>query len=516
MFSMRYYLAVFFRRFPWFLIVAGGIAGLAITVALTLPAAYVSSTRMIVESAQIPGDLATSTVRLSAREQLQIFETRLLTRANMLEVARKTQVLPDSGTMSPDQIVDAMRSRTTIRTSTGRDQATLMTMEFEAYSGRSAAAVLNEYLSLILQEDAEFRATRAGQTQQFFEQEVHRLSEELAQQNANILAFKNANAESLPESLDYRRGEQLRAQNLLVSLDQEIASLEQQKERLEQVFEATGRVDTPQAAALTPLEARRVALENELNAALSVFSESNPKVRLLRNQIEQVTQQINAGVETDLDEDQLEDGADPAQAMFQFQMNEIETRITDLTNQREQAEQQLIALTEAIDLTPANAVALSTLERDAENLRAQYNDAVARLATAATGERIETLSRGQRISVVEQPSAPSAPTKPNRVLIAGGGTAFGILAGLALITTMELMNSTARRPQDVVKRLGITPLATIPYVRTGRQKLARRLSLLAVILVIMIAIPVVIYTVHTYYLPLDLIADRVMDKLGIR
>ncbi|MEE3070373.1 MAG: lipopolysaccharide biosynthesis protein, partial [Pseudomonadota bacterium] len=159
----------------WFLVVFVAISGLAITVAMTLPPSYVSQVRLIVESAQIPGDLAESTVQISAEEQLQIFETRLLTRANMLDISRRLQVLEDSGSMSPDEIVDAMRARTDISTSAGRNQATLMTMSFEASEAVTAAAVLNEYLSLILREDAEYRSNRAGQTQEFFAQEVARL-----------------------------------------------------------------------------------------------------------------------------------------------------------------------------------------------------------------------------------------------------------------------------------------------------------------------------------------------------
>ena len=118
--SFKYYFSIFLQRMTWFLVVFVAISGLAITVAMTLPPSYVSQVRLIVESAQIPGDLAESTVQISAEEQLQIFETRLLTRANMLDISRRLQVLEDSGSMSPDEIVDAMRARTDISTSAGR------------------------------------------------------------------------------------------------------------------------------------------------------------------------------------------------------------------------------------------------------------------------------------------------------------------------------------------------------------------------------------------------------------
>ena len=511
---LRYYLSIFVRRMPWFLLVAGAISGVAITVAMTLPPAYVSQVRLIVESAQIPGNLAESTVRISAQEQLQIFETRLLTRANMLDIARRTNAIPDANTMSPDQIVGAMRARTSIRTTAGRDRATLMTMSFEANNPQKAAAVLNEYLNVMLRQDAEFRTGRAGQTQEFFESEVARLGEELSNQSARILSFKNENANALPESLDYRRGQQLNRQERLLQLERETTVLNEQRERLKQVFEASGRVDS--GAALTPTQQRRNELNDQLSQALAIYSETNPRVLALRSQLAQLDKQIANEANLPEDGSGTNGTQDPARAMFDLQMSEISSRIEYLERQKVQEQEKLDELAESIDLTPANAIALGALERDYANIQNQYNQSVDSLAKASTGERIETLSRGQRISVVEQPTAPSEPTKPNRPLIAGGGTAFGILAGLGLIFLLEMLNTTVRRPVDLVKSLGVTPIATIPYLRTRQQNIRRRMSQLAVILIVAALVPASIYALHTYYMPLDLIADRVMNKIGIR
>ena len=190
---------------------------------------------------------------------------------------------------------------------------------------------------------------------------------------------------------------------------------------------------------------------------------------------------------------------DPARARFDLQMSEISSRIEYLERQKVQEQEKLDELAESIDLTPANAIALGALERDYANIQNQYNQSVDSLAKASTGERIETLSRGQRISVVEQPTAPSEPTKPNRPLIAGGGTAFGIMAGLGLIVLLEVLNTTVRRPVDLVKSLGVTPIATIPYLRTRQQNIRRRMSQLAVILIVAALVPASIYALHTYY-----------------
>ena len=90
------------------------------------------------------------------------------------------------------------------------------------------------------------------------------------------------------------------------------------------------------------------------------------------------------------------------------------------------------------------------------------------------------------------------------------------MTGLGLIFALEMLNRTVRRPADLVRRLGVTPIATIPYLRTRRQRMIRRLSFSAAVMVGVTVIPALIYLLHVHYLPLDLIAAQVMDKLHLR
>ena len=141
--DIRYYLSIFWRRLPIFVPIAAIVAAAAFFVAISLPAKYQSSAVLLLESAQISDDLAQSTVSVTANEQLQILEQRLMTRANLLDIARKFSVFPDIAKMGPDQIVREMRTATNIRTSGGRNQATLVSLSFTSTAPRISASVLN-------------------------------------------------------------------------------------------------------------------------------------------------------------------------------------------------------------------------------------------------------------------------------------------------------------------------------------------------------------------------------------
>lgn len=506
--DLRFYWSIFSRRLPYFMLVATVISAASIIIAFSLPPAYVSEMKLIVEAPRIPDDLAASTVRTPAQQQLELLEQRLLTRANLIDIANRQRVFPDISEMSPDRIVSAMRARTTVRESSHRAPVPLMQISFEARSGAVAAGVLNEYLSLIQQEDVRSRTTRAAQTLEFFEQEVARLSEELAERNARLLAFKTENSDALPESLDYKLSQQTLLQERQAMLEREIAGLEDQRQNLILIFESTGRVNGYDRAQQSPESRELEELRRQLSEALIIYSEQNPRVKVLKARIAEMEKTVQPRAEDDEDT--------TGNALLDVQLAEIATRIDVLRGQQSATQARLEKVTDTINRTPATSIRIEELTQDRDNLQQQYNLAVDRLSRASTGERIEVTAQGQRVSVIEPPVVPNRPSKPNRAVIAAGGCFMGILAGLGLVVLLELLNRPVRRPEDLIARLDITPLATIPYIPTPGEIWRRRGFKLMRITVIFITVSAGVYAVHTYYQPLDLVAERVMEKIGTR
>ena len=135
--DFRFYFSIFLRRLPYFLVVSTVIGAASVIVAMTLPPAYVSQMTLIVESPQIPDELAASTASTPAQEQLQIVEQRLLTRANLLDIANRLDVFEAQDEMLPDRVLEAMRSRTTVRSSGRRDAAALIILQMDKSTGIS-------------------------------------------------------------------------------------------------------------------------------------------------------------------------------------------------------------------------------------------------------------------------------------------------------------------------------------------------------------------------------------------
>jgi uncharacterized protein involved in exopolysaccharide biosynthesis len=548
-FDLRFYLQRFWRRFPWFLIIAALVSAVGVTLAVVLPPVYKAQAQLLVESPSIPTDLAASTVATGAPEALQIIQQRLLTRANLLDMAQRLNVYAGQAPMSPDKIVEDMRRRTVMDLPQAQAAAAFVTVSFAAPNGQLSAQVTNDLVTQILQEDVSLRTATAGQTLDFFQQEVDRLGTELGQMGAKIMTYKLQHKDALPESLDFRRTRQASQQERLLQLDRELAGLKDRRARLVEIFRATGSVSPTTAAAETPEQAQLRQLQDQLTSALATYSPQHPTVVALKARIAALqvaaagTAPAPAPGAAAPTAPAPSDGtaaaatpgaapttaattspdATPAQAdgttapsgntTFDLQIADIDSQISFDTDQRSLIEAELVGLKASIDATPGNAIDLDALQRDYDNVQLQYNNAVARLGAAQTGDRIEALSKGQRITIIDQAVVPDRPSSPNRPLIAIGSVLGGLALGLGFIFLIEAMNRTVHRPADLISRLGIQAFATVPYIHTRGEILRRRTILTAMIMVAVVGVPAGLFAMHQYYLPLDLLIGRVLDKI---
>ena len=505
--DLRFYRSLIFRRLPLMVTVFALCSAIGVGLAMTLPPKYEASAQLLLESAQIPDELTAGGSNASGSEQLQIIERRVMTRANLIDIANKYSVFGSAGRVSPDEVVDSMRSLVDIRSRSSRNSATTMTISFSAEDPRRASNVVNEIVTLVLQLDSERRVGLAEQALEFFEDEVARLDQELAIRSAAIVSFKEQNKDALPDNLNYRVDRQGRLQDQIIALTRDRAALTEQRNRLLALGSEAIRGGAPR---LSPAQQALESAQEELRQALTVYSETNPRIRVLRARLAQLETQAAAegGQAVDPDEET------PAQKLFNLQLSEIDQRMTFIDEQIQRAEEEIVEISDAIERTPENAIRLESLERDYSNALGQYNEAVANLATASNRERIETLSKGERITVIEQATAPTQPTSPNRRLIAGGGVALGTVLAVGVFLLLEMLNRAVRRPGDIVRGLSIQPIATIPYLETASGKTRRRLLQMIVVIALAIGIPAALWAVHMFYMPLDLLMSKILARFG--
>lgn len=528
-----YYFGIFLRRLPWIILFTalGTAAGLAL--ALTLPPSYTSNAELVVDSEQIPEDMASSTVRTGEIEALQIIRQRILTRNNLLEIANEFEIYEGEDDLTPDGKVDDMRSRTSFEIEggdapRGSTSATIVHLSFRAETAQQASAVANRLVTMTLQENEQMRTEAANETLRFFDQEVEDLQQQLSDVSSDILQFKEDNLKALPDSLEFRRSRQAALQERLVQLERERTSLLDRRERLKTMFEQTGEITmtgsgSQMQAAPSPQEQRLQELRDEYTELSAVLSDTNPRITALQSQIDSVEASIEAsaadssegdGSGSGEEEEASASGNSRQATLYDVQVADINAQIEYIETQRETIEQQMQDLQESIEATPGNTVTLESLQRKQSNLQTQYNQAVANRAQAEQGSLIESLSRGRRISVVEQAVPPDSPTSPNRPIVAAAGVGGGLFLGIAVLLLLELLNSSIRRPQDIRSALGVDVLATIPYIQSPGELRRRRTRLAAVVLIIIVGIPAAAWYVDQQVTPLEPLVGDLVSRIN--
>jgi polysaccharide biosynthesis transport protein len=229
-------------------------------------------------------------------------------------------------------------------------------------------------------------------------------------------------------------------------------------------------------------------------------------VRVVQARIEELEEAVRS---------EQESGGNDVLTEFERRIEEIEEEIARQAEIRAESEAEISALQQTIDETTVTSVRLQELERELSYVRSQHDQVARQLARAEMGERIELLARGQRITILEQAIPPRSPDSPNRPQIAMAGVGGGIAAGLGLIALLEFLNRSIRRPVEITKRLGITPIATMPLLRTRRQIMLRRGIILGVLAVVLLGVPLALWGLHTFYLPMDLLIERFLQRTGL-
>ena len=507
MIDLRFYWALLIRRLPIMLALFIICAAFGAVSAIRAPSTYTTSARLLVENPQILQQETNSRNDTTA-QGLDVIEQQLLTRANLIDIANKLNVFPDAPGLTVDERLQQMRAATSIRRTSGANQATLMTVSFTSPNPRIAASVVNELTTLILSANTRNRVGVAEERLQFFQQEVERLSADLDQQNARILEFKQGNSQSLPENLTYNQNRQSLLQERISRLESELSSLQTQRQDMVRLFEETGNIR--QTAQPQTVEEQQLAqLRAELSGVLSVYAEDSPRVTSLRNRIAAAERQLQAQTTG------TAGGADSETTILDVSLSQIDTRMTALQTELDQANAELATVQAAVSATATNSITLGALERDQANIQARYNAAVADLSQARTVERIEASSQGQRISVLEAASVPNQPSGPNRKKIAAMGVGLGVGLAGGFFVLMEILNNAVRRPGELRSRFQITPLAVIPYIETRQERRHRRTVTLALIAAVMVLIPLGLVALHTQYMPLDVLAQKVVTRLGL-
>lgn len=504
--DFRFYVSLVLRRLPQVVAIIGLCSVVGLASALLMQSQYESTAKILIEAPQIPADLVRSTVSTSSLQQFQIIQQQITTRENLFALADKLDIYGHSDEkVSGDQLIKDMQSRIAFRElplgTDGNSGATVFSVAFTADTPELAANGANELASLILMKNQRQRTDRAGDTLDFFNGEVTRLEAELGRTEADVLKFKTANRDTLPESLSFRRQQQSSQQERLLSLEREEADLRTRRSMLVESYRTTGQyANIP----ISPEQQMMQDLNRALADQLAIFSEDSPNIVSLRARIASLRDK-SASSKTTVDSKTLSTG-------FDLQLSDITERIEAIERERATLISSIADLTKSVSATPATETQLNALERTVANIQTQYNTAIARRADASLGNQIEVRSDGGRFSLLEPATPPENALRSRRRLVAALGLAAGVALAMAFIAAIEMLNRTVRRPSELTRLLQRQPFAVIPFIAEPSDVRIGHLGRRVATTVSAGAIPAsLLLVVHYFYMPLGMAIQKLLS-----
>jgi uncharacterized protein involved in exopolysaccharide biosynthesis len=403
--GLSQYLQIAKRRLFYFLIPFVLISSAGLFLAAVQQPIYLAEGKILVESQEIPTDLVRSTVADSANQRIQVIQQRIMTRDKLLGIVNKFDLFAAQRQwMSGTQLLDLMKERTQLRqvelnlpTASVNNHAIAFTLSFEHENPELAMRVANEFLTLILAEDARTRTNQATETTKFLEGEVKRLDNELSATEMKISELRRRPREpgqELPDQV--KSGAKLLAD-----------------------------------------------LKAELVQKASIYSEAHPAVQALRSRVA---------------------------ALEKIVANEAPTAPTPPT----------VSIDSEIE----------ALERQVTSIDRSLDEANRKLTLARLGERMERDQQAERLRVIEQPTAPQKPVRPNRVKLLTMAFALAGMAGLGAVFTAEALDRTIRGSHELAGVIDSHLVVTIPYIATKAETLKSR-GRVVLLVVVLVAIALV-------------------------
>jgi uncharacterized protein involved in exopolysaccharide biosynthesis len=491
---------------------------------------YRSTATIIVQSQQIPAELARSTITNGTEERLESIRQRLMTRENLLQMAEKLGLFQDRPDLSPTDRAQKLRDATEIRIipvnpgSRNRGPVSSFTISFKADDASMAARTTNEFVSLVLEENLRNRIDRATETSTFFKRELQRIEAALAETETGIAVFKQQNEAMLPETLDLRREELSELTEMSFTIENQVIVLEEEMGAVRTAMEEGGGPALNSAVAakpLSPVEKDLARLQSDYRNLSAIYADSHPRMKVLLSQIASLETIVAADAEAAAAAiDTGEPNASPQERLARIQglqrIGEIERQIALLEDRQTELTARRSMLEASIMETPEVEKALSEMTRTKIDLQMQYEQIVSKLAEAEIGELLEVNRQGERFEVIEQAEVASRPEKPNRMVILAGGVLASLMMGVGLVVGLELLNRSIRTVGDLERTLQSHAFSVIPYIRTAKEVRMMAASWILCIGVFIGAGTGAAYAVDRFYLPLNVVLEKVAERTGVQ
>jgi polysaccharide biosynthesis transport protein len=524
--TLNDYLSILKRRMLQIIIVFTVVLLMAVATAILMPPVYQSVGTILVESQQIPTELVQSNVTSYADERIEVIKQRVMTRDNLYRIMQKYKLYEDQiDDESISSLIEEMRQSISVKllsanqsNSWEKKSTIAFTVSFDYKNPEITHKVANEIVTLFLDENVKSRTEKATETTEFLSNEVEILRKELEVTESKVANFKQQYAGALPEHMEMHMSMLERTGMDIKEIDRDYKATQEELRYLD-VELASARSGINRRVEAAPVLTTEVDYDKtklELERAQAIYNDAHPTVKALKRKLEKLEQTIGVNNnKNDAGKPKRGDiEVDLMVAKVQAQIDAAKARLSSLEEQKSALRKRMDQLQAQISRSPEVEKGLFTLMRDYENAKAKYEEVKSKQINAKIAENLEQENKAERFAMLEPPSFPDKPIKPDRKKIIALGLFGAIAAALGSVFLLESINARVRGAEALASITKVRTMVTIPYIYTQaeikRKKYFYRYVLIGIVAFVLISLLII----HLLIMPLDLLVVKILNRLS--
>ena len=298
----------------------------------------------------------------------------------------------------------------------------------------------------------------------------------------NLQAIQNANVQlqSLNESTN-------RAQERRLLIERQIADTEADRDAAAVPAPRSGRSGHADAVPVPLTTAQQLELARARRAALlQRFTPDYPEVVRLERTIADLIVQVEREVPLSATPATRETPVTPGEAAQltaqQKKIRDLQAELSvmdyQLENNRKEAARLRATIAEyqaKVDAVPTRESELVELTRDYSTMQIAYANLLMKSEDSVIAANLERRKIGEQFRLVDEASRPERPyNQRQRQTVMASGAIAGLVLGLLVVGLLEFRDSSFRRGEEVLKALSVPVLASIPVMRSEREREAAK------------------------------------------
>jgi polysaccharide chain length determinant protein (PEP-CTERM system associated) len=490
------YFRIIWNHRWYFLLTAVLVISGTVTYALWMPNVYKSESRIMVDEPQVSEDYVRPMIRLTPEDRISSIREQLASRTFLERMIEQYQMY---GYGRPDFVMESAVKSAQKQIGIEKTSNNTFSISFVSSDPQFSQTVTRQFAQELIRISTSSIKDRVLTTNQFVDEQLRQNTEALTAQGEKIGRFKKAHLGELPEQGNANMSALTGLHSQLTAVENATQQAQERQKLLDFKIQERKRMNLL-SQSITPADNTPKTIENKVNKPsslelelaakksqkaqlLTTYTPGHPDVIALQQYINRLEQQLQdqksaSGNDLtpigdrpaeDLRKGKTADQGDPMEAAFQLEADSIKSEIARREKEKQEILKQIKTYQSRLSLAPALEQELAALLRDEEVLKTQNSNLQKQKFNIQMATTAQTDKKNETYRIIDEANLPVKAEYPNRVQIILMGIAGGLLLGIGISFSRELLDTTISSEAEAKKLLNLPVLVTIPLVPNEKK-----------------------------------------------